>query len=132
MSWLRDLGQRRPAASVLCALALFLAVLPGCKQQDASLRVKVRGPFRMAVDTDKLVIDVLENRNTIVQQTFPLTAGTVWPTDLVLVQAGAAHRTVKINVTLAQSNRVVGRGTLDAVDFVDGKTIDVTLDVLPQ
>ena len=114
------------------AFLLALAALPGCKQQDAALRVKIDGPFRMAVDADTLVIDVLENRVTIKQETFPLKASTLWPASVVLVQSGTAHPEVKINVTLGQNNRVVGRGTLDAVDFVGGKTIDVTVSVLPQ
>ena len=125
--------RRIKLAAAAVALA-GLGALPGCKQQDASLRVNISGPFRMAVDVDTLVIDVLDlpAKNTISHQTYPLKASTVWPATIVLVQSGNSHPEVKINVTLGQSNRVVGRGSLEAVDFADGKTVDVTVDVLPQ
>ena len=119
------------------AVALALAALPGCQQQDAALRVDVSGPFRMAVDADTLVVDVLDwpSKVTIDHHSFPLTPSTAWPTSIVLVQSGAAHPSVKIHVTLYQSNRLVGRGVVgadDAVDFADGTTTDVTVPVLPQ
>jgi hypothetical protein len=122
------------AARALAGLALAACALSltACKSQDAAIHLTIRGQFLIPASADTLVLDVLDtSRNTILQQSYPLAPPLTLPTDVVIVQAGAAHPTVKINVTLGKNNRVVGRGTIDA-DFVDGKTVDVALDVLPQ
>jgi hypothetical protein len=121
------------AARVLAGLCLAACALSaaGCKSQDAAIHLTIRGQFLIPANADTLVLDVLENKTTILQQTWPLAPPMTLPTDVVIVQAGAAHPTVKINVLLGKDNRVVGRGTIDA-DFVDGKTVDMAIDVLPQ
>jgi len=108
-------------ARALAILALAAGALfsTGCKQQDAAIRLTIRGQFLVPANADTLVLDVLENRTTILQQSYPLAPPLSFPTNVVIVQAGASHPTVKLNVTLAKDNRVVGRGTIDA-DFVDG------------
>ena len=118
-------------ALAILALAAFALFSAGCKSQDAAIHLTIRGQFLVPSNTDTLVLDVLENKTTILQQSYPLAPPMAFPTDVVIVQAGASHPSVKINVTLAKDNRVVGRGTIDA-DFVDGKTVDIAIDVLPQ
>ncbi len=122
----------RRFARMLAGLGLAACALcaAGCKQQDAAIRLTIRGQFLIPANADTLVLDVLENKTTILQQTWPLAPPMTLPTNVVIVQSGAAHPAVKINVLLGKDTRVVGRGTIDA-DFVDGKTVDIALDVLP-
>lgn len=131
----RRIAQTRAqtVAQTLAGLCLAACALSsaGCKSQDAAINLTIRGQF-LPSSVDTLVLDVLENRVTILQQTYPFVPPkNSLPTSVVIVQSGASHPTVKINVLLAKDNRVVGRGTIDA-DFVNGKTVDISLDVLPQ
>jgi hypothetical protein len=118
------------ALAGLCIAACALSAA-GCKSQDAAINLTIRGQF-LPSSVDTLVLDVLDNKVTILQQTYPFAPPkNSLPTSVVIVQAGASHPTVKINVLLGKDNRVVGRGSIDA-DFVDGKTVDIAIDVLPQ
>ena len=119
---------RALAILAVAAVALFSA---GCKSQDAAVHLTIRGQFLVPSGADTLVLDVQENKSTLLQQVYPLAPPFSFPTDVVVEESGASHPTVKLNVTLRKDNRVVGRGTIDA-DFVDGKTVDIALDVLPQ
>ena len=129
---------RKPAPSkalrALAGIALAACALSSaaCKSQDAAINLTIRGHDFQPSSVDTLVLDVLENKVTILHQTYPFVPpNNSLPTSVVIVQAGASHPTVKINVILGKDNRVVGRGTIDA-DFVDGKTVDMAIDVLPQ
>ena len=122
---------RSGRALAACALAACALLSAGCKKQDAAIRLTIRGQFLIPSNADTLVLDVRENNQTIIQQTYPLAPPTSFPTNVVIVQSGASHPSVKLNVTLGKDNRVVGRGSIDA-DFVSGTTVDIAIDVLPQ
>ena len=116
---------------------LVAACAIGCEKQDAALLVTITGQYRIPADGDKLVVDVFDGTQEIKRATWcatGCTAGTLpamTPLDasVTLVESGAAHPHVKIDVEListAQGNAVVGLGTATAA-FQDGATTDVSI-----
>jgi hypothetical protein len=114
---------------------LLLALCAACAQQDPALLVTVSGLYRIPADGDKLAIDVFDGSQVIKHKSWcaTTTAGCdVLPAQpslngtITLVQSGAAHPHVKINVVLSLGSTPVGLGTANA-DFRSGRTVEVAI-----
>jgi hypothetical protein len=117
------------------AAALLLALCAACAQQDPALLVTVSGPYRIPADGDKLSIDVFDGTQVIKHKSWCATAtagcDTLPPApslngSVTLVQSGADHPHVKINVVLSLGSATVGLGTKTA-DFQSGRTVEVAI-----
>jgi hypothetical protein len=117
--------------------ALLLALLAGCAQQDPALLVTVSGAFRIPADADKLSIDVFDGQLVIKHKDWCATPAADCDAlppqpslsgSITLVQSGAAHPRVKINVELRKATAVVGLGSAVA-DFQAGATLEVSIPV---
>jgi hypothetical protein len=117
---------------------LLLALCAACAQQDPALLVTMSGPFRIPADGDKLVLDVFTTdasktplgHKTWCANTTPgcdvLPVQPALNGSITLVQSGASHPQVKINVELFLGSAVVGLGTVTA-DFQSGRTVEVPI-----
>lgn len=118
----------------LALLSLLLA--SACKQQDAAISVTINGQFRIPADADKLSMDVLDASTVILHKDWCVTgcADALPPQPgglnqtVTLVESGASHPHVKINLQLSQGGVPVGLGTSTA-DFQDGATVPVTITI---
>jgi hypothetical protein len=115
---------------------LSLLALCACKQQDAAISLTVNGAFRIPADADKLSMDVLDSSTVILHKDWCVTgcADALPPQPgglnqtVTLVESGASHPHVKINLTLYQGQFVQGQGT-NTADFQDGTTVPVTITI---
>jgi hypothetical protein len=116
------------------ALVLLALCAAACAKQDAALLVTMTGQYRIPADGDKLVVDVFDGTQEIKRASWcasGCTAGALpamspLNASVTLVESGAAHPHVKINVELFLGTAVVGLGTMTA-DFQDGSTTDVAI-----
>jgi hypothetical protein len=119
----------------LFAGALLLA---GCAQQDAALLVNMSGPFRIPADANRLTLDVFDGAVVIKHKEWCTTVTAACPDALApqpsfaatvtLVQSGAEHPHVKINVELFQANAVTALGT-NTASFQSGQTVEVPVEL---
>jgi hypothetical protein len=119
---------------------LLLLLCAACKQQDAAMLVTISGAYRVPADADKLSIDVLDgttlikhhewcaSTNTSCTDSDALPVQTSLNETVTLVQSGADHPHVKINVELRKGVPVVGLGSVQA-DFSSGTTVEVQVPV---
>lgn len=116
---------------------LVLALCAACKQQDAALLVTMSGPFQVPTNADKLSLDVFDGTNVIAHKDWCATTSSTCPDALpvgslsasvTIVEAGADHPHVKINVELRKGTPVVGLGTATA-SFEPGTTTEVTIPI---
>jgi hypothetical protein len=115
---------------------LACAFLAGCKQQDAALLLHITGAFRIPADADKLSLDVFAGANLVTHKDWCFTTSASCAAalpgqpsldqTLTLVQSGAAHLHIKINLELRQGPLLVGLGT-NTADFQDGQTGQVSI-----
>lgn len=116
---------------------LALLLLAGCRSQDAALSVHITGAFRIPADADKLSMDLFDGANVIMHKDWCVTTSSACAEalppqpggldqTLTLVQSGAAHTHVKINLELRQGPLLVGLGT-NTADFQDGETGQVAI-----
>jgi hypothetical protein len=125
--------------AALIALVLLGA---GCKQQDAAIMLNMTGPYLVPQNANKLHIDVLDNPqgNLVLAKDWcvePTPTCDLLPTmsqglnaTVTIVESGAAHPHVTINVTLLLNATTVGVGTVHA-DFQDGTTIQLSIPISP-
>ena len=122
------------------ALIALILLGAGCKQQDAALMLNMTGPFLVPQNANKLHIDVFDTpQGTLVLgkdwcyqptptcELLPAMVNGLNAT-VTIVESGAQHPRVKINVTLLLDSTTVGVGTLNA-DFQDGTTVQVSIPI---
>ena len=123
---------RSPRALSRGVVALLaLAALSACKSQDPAIHVTFNGSFIVPSSADQLIVDVLESQTVIIRSKYGVTAETPLPLSITFVQGDRRRTHVKFNAVLTKQDRVVGRGNIET-DFVGGKTIDVSVEILPQ
>ncbi len=114
---------------------LLLALCAACAQQDPALLVTVTGAYRIPQDGDKLSLDVFDGAQVIKHKDWcaaavagcdSLPVAQTLNQTITLVESGASHPHVKINLELFLGPAVVGLGTL-TVDFQSGQTVDVSI-----
>ena len=121
------------------ALLLLLAGA-ACKQQDAALAVTITGQFRVPSDGDKLHLEVFDEPSGAILRGKDWCA-TPTPTcealpampqglsaSLTLVQSGADHAHVKINVELMLDSAVVALGSATTA-FEPGQTVELPIEL---
>ncbi|MGZ6143845.1 MAG: hypothetical protein ACXWLM_10940 [Myxococcales bacterium] len=119
------------------AALLALLLCAACKQQDAAVLIDITGAFRIPQDGNKLHLEVYDLPSNVIIR------GKDWcavPTagcdslspmpqlsaSVTLVQSGASHQHVKINVELLLDNAVVALGSL-TTDFQSAQTVELPI-----
>ena len=122
------------------ALIVAAALCAGCKHQDAAVLVDIAGPFRIPADGDKLHIEVRDagSGTLLIGKDWCVTvspecASLLPPmpalsTSVTVVQSGATHAEIKINVELFLGGSVVGLGSV-TTDFQPDQTVEITVPV---
>ena len=120
------------------AALLLLVLCAACKQQDAALAVTMTGAFRIPADGDKLHLEVFDKtsgaiirgKDWCVNPAPGCDALPAMPSGLsasvTLVESGAQHANVKINVELFLGAAVVGLGSA-TTGFQSGQTLEVPI-----
>lgn len=121
------------------ALLALLLSCAACKQQDAALLIEMTAAFRIPQDANRLHMEIVDlPSNTVIrgkdwcstpttdcQQLSPMNP---LQASVVLVESGASHQQVKINVELRLDTAVVALGSVTS-DFTPGQTVTVGIEL---
>ncbi len=112
------------------ALVIAALVCASCAQQDAALLVTMSGAFLVPQSADRVTLDVYDGSVVIRHGDWPLSPQPAFAASVTVVESGAAHPHVKLNVELFKGTSVVGLGSATA-DFHDGETAEISIPVTP-
>jgi hypothetical protein len=114
---------------------LSLLIICSCATQDPALLVTITGQFRVPADLDRLELDVFDGTNDVKTQSWCVTptatclslpVQTSLNESVTVVESGASHPQVKLNVEAYLGNALVGAGTA-TVNFDGNSTEPVSI-----